>query len=72
MGAELKPMESKNKWEETKLEELIKGGTIEIKDLSYLDTAKDGTLEYQGEKVIAYIRDQYSYYRNIRMVYKIW
>jgi hypothetical protein len=70
MGAGLKPMESKNKWEETKLEELIKGGTIEIRDLSYLDTAKDGTLEYQGKKVIAYIRDQYSYYRNNEKGYK--
>ena len=63
MGAELKKMESDNSWEaidDSKLAELLKTGEVEI-DVDEIETV-DGVFQYKGQKVIVYIRDQYSKY----------
>lgn len=61
MGAPLESFGASNSWQtidETKLEELLRTGEAEI-DIDDIEIV-DGVFEYQGQKVIVYIRDQYA------------
>ncbi|MCB4800252.1 HNH endonuclease family protein [Neotamlana laminarinivorans] len=63
MGAELKPMESNVAWngiDDEKLKELLQTGETEI-SINEIDII-DGLINYKGENVIIYIRDQYEKY----------
>ena len=69
MGAELRMIEISDNWRSvdgSKLAELIEKGEVEI-EIDEIKT-NDGVFEYEGRKVIVYIRDQYAkYYGNLRM-----
>lgn len=60
MGAELKQWQYEKTWEKVDIEELRRklAEGIVITNLDEVIPADDGTLEYKGQKVILYIRDQ--------------
>lgn len=67
MGAPLESIGASNSWQsidETKLEELLRTGEAEI-DIDDIEIV-DGVFEYQGQKVIVYIRDQYAQFYDDR------
>ena len=65
MGAPLISWEPGGDWEPIDIDEILKSTELVIssRDIEYAD---DGTLEYNGQKLIVYIRDQEEYYQPYR------
>lgn len=71
MGAELKEMEDKSSWNKITDEELDKILGNEGLEVSFDDIDKtNGIFEYEGRKVVVFIRDQYASYRRSNSGYK--
>ena len=62
MGAELIAWESEGNWDPINIDEILVTTGVDT-SLDEVDTADDGTLEYQGRRVAVYIRDQVKAYQ---------
>ena len=58
MGAELISWDSEGDWKPIDIDKLLITSGIDISP-DQIEYAEDGTLEYEGRKVVVYIRDQY-------------
>ena len=70
MGAELIPWKSGGDWEPIDIDGMLVTTGIEISP-DEIEYAPDGTLEYEGRKVVVYIRDQYNREQDVLDSYEL-